>query len=135
MLNKSYKVNTPGVIHDEIDGEVVIVDLNIGHYFRINKESSQLWNLIINGNSMIKILTFCENRIELQLDAEEILQNLLNLQIICEVVEQSNPITELPKWKYTKFEIEKFTDLEDILGLDPIHEVDDVKGWPNKQND
>jgi hypothetical protein len=44
MLDKSYKVNSPGVIHDEIDSEVVIVDLNIGHYFRINKESSQLWN-------------------------------------------------------------------------------------------
>ena len=60
---------------------------------------------------------------------------ILNLQIICEAAEQSNPITKLSKWKYTKFEIEKFTDLEDILGLDPIHEVDEEKGWPNKQND
>jgi hypothetical protein len=66
---------------------------------------------------------------------EKIVQNLLNLQIICEAAEQSNPITKLSKWKYTKFEIEKFTDLEDILGLDPIHEVDEEKGWPNKQND
>jgi len=134
MLDKSYKVNSPGVIHDEIDSEVVIVDLNIGHYFRINKESSQLWNLIIKGNSISQILTSCENRSDLQLDMAKIVQNLLNLQIICEVAEQSNPITELPKWKYTKFEIEKFTDLEDILGLDPIHEVDEEKGWPNKQN-
>jgi hypothetical protein len=135
MQDKSYKENSPGVIHDEIDSEVVVVDLNIGHYFRINKGSSQLWNLIIKGNSISQILTFCENRSELQLDIEDILQNLLNLQIICEAAEQSNPITELPKWKYTKFEIEKFTDLEDILGLDPIHEVDEEKGWPNKQND
>jgi hypothetical protein len=135
MLDKSYKVNSPGVINDEIDSEVVIVDLNIGHYFRINKESSQLWNLIIKGNSISQILTFCENRSELQLDMENIVQNLLNLQIICEAAEPLNPITELPKWKYTKFEIEKFTDLEDILGLDPIHEVDEEKGWPNKQND
>ena len=135
MLDISYKVNSPGVIHDEIDGEVVIVDLNIGHYFRINRVSSQLWNLIIEGNSITQILTSCENRSELQIDVEEILQNLLNLQIICEAADQSNPITELPEWKYTKFEIEKFTDLEDILGLDPIHEVDEEKGWPNKQND
>ena len=135
MLDSSYKVNSPGVIHDEIDGEVVIVDLNIGHYFRINKESSQLWNFIIKENSVSQILTFCENRSELQIDIEEIVQNLLNLQIICEAVEQSGTITELPKWKYTKFEIEKFTDLEDILGLDPIHEVDEEKGWPNKKND
>ena len=135
MLDGSYKVNSPGVIHDEIDSEVVIVDLNIGHYFRINKASSQLWNLIIKGNTISQILTYCENRSELQIDIEEIVQNLLNLQIICKADEQSNPITELPKWKYTKFEIEKFTDLEDILGLDPIHEVDEEKGWPNKQND
>ena len=134
MLDRSYKVNSPGVIHDEIDSEVVIVDLNIGHYFRINKGSSQLWNLIIKGNSISQILTSCENRSELQLDMAKIVQNLLNLQIICEAAEQSNPITELPKWKYTKFEIEKFIDLEDILGLDPIHEVDEEKGWPNKQN-
>ena len=94
MLDSSYKVNSPGVIHDEIDGEVVIVDLNIGHYFRINKISSQLWNLIIKGNSVSQILTFCENRSELQLHIEDILQNLLNLQIICEAVEQSGTITE-----------------------------------------
>ena len=82
MLDSSYKVNSPGVIHDEIDSEVVIVDLNIGHYFRINKESSQLWNLIIKGNSISQILTSCENRSDLQLDMAKIVQNLLNLQII-----------------------------------------------------
>ena len=92
MLDKSYNVNSPGVIHDEIDSEVVIVDLNIGHYFRINKESSQLWNLIIKGNSISQILTSCENRSDLQLDMAKIVQNLLNLQIICEAAEQSNPI-------------------------------------------
>ena len=73
MLDSSYKVNSPGVIHDEIDGEVVIVDLNIGHYFRINKISSQLWNLIIKGNSVSQILTFCENRSELQLHIEDLI--------------------------------------------------------------
>jgi len=135
MQEESYRINSPGVIHDEIDGEVVIVDLNIGHYFRINKTSSQLWKLIIEGNSLNQILAFCENRNELKLDINDIVQNLLNLQIICGTTEQSNPLDALPTWKYTKFEIEKFTDLEDILGLDPIHEVDVEKGWPNKQND
>jgi hypothetical protein len=34
-------------------------------------------------------------------------------------------------WEFGGFTLEEFTDLEDILGLDPIHEVDPEKGWPH----
>ena len=33
-------------------------------------------------------------------------------------------------WTFAGFTLESFSDLEDILGLDPIHEVDPNKGWP-----
>jgi hypothetical protein len=33
-------------------------------------------------------------------------------------------------WTFAGFTLESFSDLEDILGLDPIHEADPDKGWP-----
>jgi hypothetical protein len=35
------------------------------------------------------------------------------------------------KPKFEKPILEKFTDMEDLLLLDPIHEVDVDAGWPN----
>jgi hypothetical protein len=37
---------------------------------------------------------------------------------------------EAASWAFAGFSLESFSDLEDILGLDPIHEADPDKGWP-----
>jgi hypothetical protein len=39
---------------------------------------------------------------------------------------------ELPRFEFPT--LHKYTDMEDLLLLDPIHDVDDT-GWPNKNQD
>ena len=43
---------------------------------------------------------------------------------------QSETTVEAGSWAFSGFSLESFSDLEDILGLDPIHEADPDKGWP-----
>ena len=50
-----FALNAPGVIFDEIDGEVLVIDLKIGHYFRLREGASRLWNLIISGRTFLEI--------------------------------------------------------------------------------
>ena len=37
----------------------------------------------------------------------------------------------MQKQHFQSPEIQKFTDMEDLLLIDPIHEVDEEAGWPN----
>ena len=36
-----FALNAPGVIFDEIDGEVLVIDLKVGHYFRLREGASR----------------------------------------------------------------------------------------------
>lgn len=43
---------------------------------------------------------------------------------------QGTPATPVQKLAFQTPVIEKFTDMADLLLLDPIHEVDETAGWP-----
>jgi hypothetical protein len=43
----------------------------------------------------------------------------------------SESLAPLDSWTFAGFTLENFTDLEDILRLDPIHEADPERGWPH----
>jgi hypothetical protein len=49
--------------------------------------------------------------------------------LIVEAPEADTAVNPEP-WTFAGFTLESFSDLEDILGLDPIHEADPDKGWP-----
>jgi hypothetical protein len=42
----------------------------------------------------------------------------------------SAPRASLAPWSPASLRFERFNDMQDLLILDPIHEVDDEAGWP-----
>jgi hypothetical protein len=42
----------------------------------------------------------------------------------------STPLAPIALWPEDSLRFERFTDMQDLLILDPIHEVDDEAGWP-----
>lgn len=130
MKGESYRLNSPGVISDQIDGEVLVIDLTIGHYFRITGATLHLWNLLISGVNVSQIFDSCNNFLEKKNEIEMHIEALVSNNLIVPNLKESSEIEKIESWKFETFVIEKFTDLEDILGLDPIHEVSAEKGWP-----
>jgi hypothetical protein len=132
MVHKEarYALNAPGVIFDEIDGEVLVIDLKVGHYFRLRESASRLWTLIINGNTFLEIIEISNSTPPNQQDIDQFILELLSLNLIVQSNDVNHTQTNLRSMDLSNLKIEKFTDLEDILGLDPIHEVDASKGWP-----
>ena len=126
-------VNRPSVIFDVQGDEAVIIDLTSGRYFRLDASSTALWMRFSVPSSPESVLESCRTA--------EALRPLLG-GIIADLTERgllriangsdgaSQAATEAP-WAFGGFALEEFTDLEDILGLDPIHEVDPEKGWPH----
>ncbi|NOY98882.1 MAG: PqqD family protein [Chloroflexi bacterium] len=143
--SNQFRVNTPRVIHEMIDGEVIIVNLEKGHYYSLLGTGAEIWEYVIGGMSTPEIVSRLLTRYEGdRKDIEDAVENMISkLQtegiIVQDVagrdaderlageVESDGEIT---KKVFTIPVLEKYTDMEDLLLLDPIHETDET-GWPN----
>jgi hypothetical protein len=149
MNNKQFfQINTPNVISESIGGEVVIVNLEKGYYYSLVKTGATIWAEIEKGHSLEGIV----NQIYSQYDAplSEIQESVINFlekletaEIIIPKVNEDDTLSSesntvqndhQEKLKFEPPILETYTDMEELLLLDPIHEVDDGKGWPNPKN-
>ncbi|HEY9693253.1 MAG TPA: PqqD family protein [Oculatellaceae cyanobacterium] len=142
---KSVKINTPQVVHETIDGEVVVINLEKGTYYSLVKVAAQVWNGVERGISFEQLIKELEMRYtaEWQEIAEAVKIFMMELQQEQLISFDESYLTNTHKLDQTisnngnsakiNFEIpklEKYTDMQDLLLLDPIHEVDET-GWPN----
>ena len=146
MSEPDFSINSPKVLQETIDGEVVIINLDTGHYFSLLKTGAKIWRDIEQGITQIDIVNRLHHQYEGDRTAIEqvVHQFLAELQqeelIVSTSSSQSQAATQhLPPSAATAalemltFEpptLEKFTDMEDLLSIDPIHEVDG-RGWPH----
>lgn len=117
------------VMHERFDDETVLVNMDRGHYFSIRGISADIWAALANDVSIGDLPAQFP-----QVDGTA-LDRLLNL-----FAQQGLILREpLPTEQLTPEEwlngtvlestVERFTDVEGLLLLDPIHEVDQ-SGWP-----
>lgn len=140
----SFQINTPTVVHEIFDEEVVVIHLESGNYYTLDQDGARLWQLLNQGlNAPAITATVAETSpltaAEILAIVEHFITTLQQEDLIVPAVEP-NPITlTLPPLPLTKqnqpFQtpvIRKYTDMQDLLLLDPIHDVDET-GWPNAQ--
>ena len=48
-MDNRYQILQPNIIHEMIDGEVVIVNLKKGHYYSVFNTGAHIWNDIVKG--------------------------------------------------------------------------------------
>lgn len=134
----SYRINTPHVISEIIDGEAVILNFESGSYYSLNESGMAVWEKLQLGRSGNTILLDLQKRYgtdqdSIKADLAELLETLLAEQLIVTAPATEAAIEntqESPPIPYTKPALEKFTDLQELLLLDPIHDVDE-SGWPH----
>jgi hypothetical protein len=150
MIEHAYfRVNAPKVIHDTIDGETVIVNLDSGNYYSLDKIGTEIWSLMERNTGMSGITEHIVNRYNGEREEiEKAIKQLMDeLQkealIVMDGSEEPERDTEIrqdktePLIKQHDFKVPvlfKYTDMQDLLLLDPVHEVDDT-GWPNVKSD
>jgi hypothetical protein len=142
-----FKVNAPKVVHETIDGEVIIVNLDKGDYYSLVKVGADIWEEIIKGTSKSNIIQkvihcYDGDRQNIENAVNDFIARLQQEELITldgtEESKNSN-IASVPtatngnpeKLSFSPPTLEKYTDMEELLALDPIHEVNEVVGWPN----
>jgi len=137
-----FKINSPAVINDTIEGESVIINLQNGYYYSLDDIGSVIWNGLINQYSMEEIISafiprFSEDKESVINGMSELITELKKENLIVMLTEEEQKNIRHDKafeiegsaLSFTKPVLNKFGDMQDLLLLDPIHEVDEA-GWP-----
>jgi Coenzyme PQQ synthesis protein D (PqqD) len=132
------KINQPKVSHQCIDGEVVVINLENGSYYSLLDLAARLWELIAAGWSRAELMelvaaTYPDGQGS---DATaSFLDQLVSEGLVSEIEGTAKvPVSIALPETFAAPVLETFTDLQELLMLDPIHEVD-AAGWPHKPAD
>ena len=139
-----FRINAPTVISETIDGEAIIINLDTGAYYSLRETGAAIWQLLEQGATGQAISAELIRRYDSSLPTIELLskagaKTVLLVQdelIVPHDGERTMPQSAgfIPtdghrKLPFTPPTLEKFTDMADLLLLDPIHDVSE-QGWP-----
>jgi hypothetical protein len=142
-----YRINNTKITHQTVDGEVVIVNLASGSYHSLQDSGAAIWKMLEEECAVPAILDRLNGRYEgmdrpiegeLQRFLDEMDQQGLISQVEKEwsegVLAHDPPPSIMygsAKERFVPPVLNTYTDMQDLLLLDPIHDVD-ATGWPSK---
>ena len=123
------------VVHETVDGEVVIVDLSCGVYFSTDGVGTALWAQLDAGTTLQNLTEWTgatyPDEPTAPAEVNLFVRQLYEHKLI-EQVDQGTPGDAPPgPSPYATPKLQAFNDMESLLLLDPIHDVEPDKGWPN----
>jgi hypothetical protein len=139
------RIDTPRITFEQIDDETIVIDFDSGAYFSAGPVGSNIIRQVSLGAAMEEIVADAKERYtgepgEIEQGVRAFIDSLRRESILVETagddaVPAAQPIPA-PAGK-SVFEtpvLNKYTDMKDLLLLDPIHEVDS-EGWPIQKPD
>ena len=140
-----YRVNSPQVISETVGGETIIVNLALGHYFSLQGTAVDVWQRLERGEATETIVLDLEQRYEAadgEIDAavKKLLDDFVAAELVVADGNGTGTITPAPsqavgeRVAFVSPSFTTFTDMQDIILLDPVHEVD-TRGWPHASAD
>jgi hypothetical protein len=131
-----YSVSSQDIIFESFDGDAVVLDLGTGRYFGFSDLGSCVWEALTSEvpASAIVELGAADNRFGAA-ELEAFIGRLLEFGLI---VPQLGGGGEVPsdalaaRFAAAKepLNVERHDELADLLKADPIHDVDEMLGWP-----
>jgi len=127
-----YSINSPRIIFENVVNETLIIDTLTGSYFSLEETGSQIWQLIdqkIDEKQIAQHLsqTWQTDINQVSKDLTILLKDLADNHLIIPAgkPERVSEIQSQPNTKtsYINPKLNKFTDLQDLLLIDPIHDI------------
>ncbi len=133
-----FRVSSSNIVHEEIDGETIVINLAGGCYYSLSGGGPSIWSRLVVGASADDIIAALasapEDVGEVRGDVMDLMERLFAEALIAPVVDQpvedESPDPPGSTVKYARPVLEKYDDLKDYFLIDPIHEVD-TAGWPH----
>ena len=141
-LSETFNISGPMVISETIENETVIIDLDQGAYYSLTGSGPFIWSLLDSPRSVSAIVDAVVAGLSASLETSktEVIKLLSYLAAEGLISKTATEGAAIPDEKISKAKesfgtfaapgIKKFTDMEAMLLLDPIHDVNE-EGWPH----
>lgn len=134
----SFHINSESIESERLDGEVIVISLSTGSFYSMSGAASDVWTLLEGGADAAQIETALSSVFAGEIpsgDIENFIAHCVGLGLIVEVEGQPQAVsTALPddyvRAGYVTPTIGEFTDLQDLILVDPVHESS-LLGWPH----
>lgn len=128
-----YRIVQSGITHQNIDGEVIVIHLGTGKYFSLTGAAAIVWESLAKPRGVAELVgVFSDLPAEGRAAIEGLLSTLAAESLVEVAVETTDAVSTvcdaLHAWRHPSVEI--YSDMQDLLLADPIHDVDE-KGWPS----
>lgn len=135
-----YTLNSPNVISEVLDGESIILNMVSGKYYSIKDSGLYIWQATLSGctrQEMASALAkkFPSNLLEIEREVGSLVDRFVEEELVRPSENTAAP--DVPAIELAEFSpplLEAYTDMQEMLLLDPIHEVEET-GWPHKKQD
>ena len=140
-MTRRFRVKSPNVMHETIEGEVIVIDLETGSYYSLRDASADIWQGIESGADEQQIA----DSLHLRYDASpetigaavgKLLDELAREGLVepgdgGSAADRAAPPQEANgRVPFSAPMLEKHTDMQDLILLDPVHKVG-PRGWPH----
>lgn len=127
------------VVHETIDGETILIHMGTGTYYSVEGAGSDIWNLAAVGHAAPRIAERIAERYDADADdvmqcVEELTARLVDEDLLISVPNGTGEAAELPALIGGAFVapvLHKYTDMQEFMLVDPLHDVDVAAGWPH----
>ncbi len=135
-----YRTNCPPIVDETLDGESIIVNLEAGTYYALVGAASYVWELLGTGAGIDDLVSQVATvyGVEEVRVREDLVPLLEELECAGLVIVAGPPATDAQPaaptpgpGPYAAPVLTTYTDMQELLALDPVHEVDDA-GWPSR---
>jgi len=142
--NTYFQINRHKFVHETMEDEVVMVNLDSGIYYSLDSSSIWVWRAILAEYSLTEMVEFGKSKFdvseeELQMALNTFLDKMKEEGIVVTAISPSKEAKislsgdDTPKSPFSPPRLELYSDMQDLLLLDPIHDVDE-SGWPHSAN-
>lgn len=137
-----YRLNSPPVVLETVDEETIIVNLDSGCYYDLNHSGGRILAALAGGAAPVEAARAVAAAYDVDGEGlgdavDELVVQLLAEGIIIEGAAADgggfpgSASAADPSRPYEPPALGRYTDMQELLVLDPIHEVDE-SGWPNR---
>ena len=133
---QNFRIREKQVSYERIDGELILISMDTGKYFSASGTAADIFFLLSNAvpqHLWGSLLTPYFSSALIQEDIDAFIAYSLQEKLIEETFEVSNSTLVLPmdyqRSAWVKPEIIEFSDLQDLILVDPVHDTS-LEGWP-----
>lgn len=140
---RRFQVDARRVVHETIDGETILIQLETGSYYSLGGCGPEIWGLLSDGWSDAEVVSEMQRRhVERREVVGEATRGLVRELAREELLEERDadrcdhagtPADSPEGRPFVAPVFQKYTDMQYFLLLDPIHEVE-AAGWPHERS-